>query len=159
MKLDLLTQVALLKNSCIKYMTKLIATLVVLFTPIFGIMTTIGIAILVDTFTGIWKAKKLKIELTSRRFSRLVSKILVYESAIILFYLIDTYMLGDILKQFFAIEYLLTKVVGLVLVSIEVFSIDENYKAVKGFGIFDAFKKLIAKAKDVKEDINTIKKK
>jgi hypothetical protein len=47
--------------------------------------------------------------------------------------------------------------VALTLISIEVFSIDENWKAVKGQGIFDAFKKLIARSKEVKNDIDKIK--
>lgn len=157
MKLDLLAQVQVLKNSCNKYMTKLVAVIASVFAPISGIMITIGLAILIDTIIGIWKAKKLNEKLTSRRLSRIISKILVYEASVMLFFLIDMYMLGDILKHFFTIEYLLTKVVGLILVSVEVFSIDENYKAVKGFGIFDAFKKLVAKAKDVKDEIDTIK--
>jgi hypothetical protein len=152
----IIEQLGLLKQACHKYMYKLLAVLSVLFAPISGIMITVGLAILADTVIGLWKATKLKQKISSRRLSRLITKILVYESAIILFYLIDKYMLGDILAHFFTIDWLLTKVVGLVLASVEVFSIDENYKAVKGFGIFDAFKKLVAKAKDVKEDIDQI---
>lgn len=155
MTFDVIEQMQLLKQSLTKYMGKIIAVLATLFAPIAGIMITIGVAILADTVLGIWKTKKLGQPLTSRRFSRLITKILVYESAIILFFLVDKYMLGDILAYFVSIEFLLTKIVGLVLASIEIFSIDENYKAVKGFGIFDAFKRLIAKAKDVKEDIDS----
>lgn len=155
MTFDMIEQMQLLKQSLTKYMGKIIAVLATLFAPIAGIMITIGVAILADTVLGIWKTKKLGQPLTSRRFSRLITKILVYESAIILFFLVDKYMLGDILAYFVSIEFLLTKIVGLVLASIEIFSIDENYKTVKGFGIFDAFKRLIAKAKDVKEDIDS----
>ena len=157
MNLDLTEQVEILKQACNKHMYKLIGVLSALFAPIAGIMITVGLAILADTVIGIWKARKLKQKLTSRRLSRLISKIFIYEATVILFFLIDKYMLGDILAYFFTIEYLLTKITGLVLASIEIFSIDENFKAVKGFGIFDAFKKLIAKAKDVKEDIDTIR--
>lgn len=157
MKLDLMEQVEILKQACNKHIYKLMGMLGALFAPISGIMITIGLAILADTVIGIWKAKKLNQKLTSRRLSRLISKIFVYEATVILFYLIDKFMLGDILAHFFTIDYLLTKIVGLVLVSVEIFSIDENYKAVRGLGIFDAFKRLVQVAKDVKDDIDTIR--
>jgi hypothetical protein len=67
--------------------------------------------------------------------------------------MIDKYILGDILQQFFAVEYLLTKVVALVLASIEVFSMDENYRAVRTYGLWHAFKKLVGRARDVKEEL------
>jgi hypothetical protein len=47
--------------------------------------------------------------------------------------------------------------VALTLISIEVFSIDENIKAVKKTGLFDAFKNLVARSKNVKDDIDKIK--
>jgi hypothetical protein len=67
--------------------------------------------------------------------------------------MIDKYILGDILQQFFAVEFLLTKVVALVLSSIEVFSADENYRAVRKYGLWHAFKKLVGRAKDVKSEL------
>ena len=67
--------------------------------------------------------------------------------------MIDKYILGDILQHFFAVEFLLTKVVALVLASIEVFSMDENYRAVKRYGLWYAFKRLVGRARDVKSEL------
>lgn len=125
--------------------------------PIKGILLTIGISIFADTVVGIWKSKKLKIPVTSRRLSQIVSKMLLYQSTIILFFMIDSFILDAIMQKLFSVPFLLTKMVALTLISIEVFSIDENWKAVKGQGIFDAFKKLIARSKEVKDDIDKIK--
>jgi hypothetical protein len=52
---------------------------------------------------------------------------------------------------------MLTKILSLVLVSIEVMSINENYKAVKGIDIWQAMKSLFARAKEIKTDINGIR--
>ena len=52
---------------------------------------------------------------------------------------------------------MLTKILSLVLVSIEVMSINENYKAVKGIDIWQGMKNLFARAKEIKTDINGIR--
>jgi hypothetical protein len=48
------------------------------------------------------------------------------------------------------------KVVALVLASIEVMSINENYKviSVKGIDLWQSMKALFARAKEIKEDLN-----
>lgn len=128
-----------------------------LFAPISGIMITVGLAIIADTITGVWRATKLKETITSRKLSQIASKMFLYQGTIIMFYLIDKFILGDILGAFFSIELLLTKVIALVLASVEVFSIDENIKAVKGTGLWSAFKKLTSRAKEISTEVQQIK--
>ena len=135
-------------------MYKLLAVLSALFAPIYGIMITLAVCIIADTAIGIWKAKKLNEKITSRKLSQVISKLLLYEGTLLLFFLIDKFMLGDILAHFFAIDYLLTKAVGLVLASVEIFSMDENYRAVKKYGLWNAFKRLVGRAKDVRDELD-----
>jgi hypothetical protein len=52
---------------------------------------------------------------------------------------------------------MLTKILALVLVSIETLSISENIKAVKGIDLWQSMKLLFARARDIKQDIDTIK--
>ncbi len=52
---------------------------------------------------------------------------------------------------------MLTKVVALVLASIEVMSINESYKQVKNIDLWQSMKLLFARAKEVKEDLNKLK--
>ena len=52
---------------------------------------------------------------------------------------------------------MLTKILSLVLVSIEVMSINENYKAVKGIDIWQGMKNLFSRAKEIKNDIDGIR--
>ena len=136
---------------------KLIGIVASFFLPISGILFLIGFAIFIDTLTGLWKAKKLKIAITSRKLSAVISKLFLYELAVIGFYLIDFWILNDIVKQFFSVPLMLTKILSLVLVSIEVISINENYKAVKGIDIWQSMKSLFARAKEIKNDINGIR--
>jgi len=73
-----------------------------------------------------------------------------------LFYLIDYYIINDIVLTFFSVELLITKILALVLVSIEVISLNENIKAVKGIDIWDSLKNLFARAKEVTQDFKDI---
>lgn len=137
---------------------KLIAIVSAFFMPICGILILIGAAVSLDTITGIWKARKTKQKVTSRKLSAIVSKILLYEATVMLFYLMDYFLLNDIVINFFSIELLTTKILSLVLVSIEIVSINENYKAVKGIDLWASLKNLFARAKEVTGDFKNIKK-
>ena len=150
-------QLAILLSSIQKYIIQLFAVVSAFFLPISGILFLIGFAILVDTITGIWKAKKLGIPITSRGLSAIVSKLFLYEVAVIGFYLIDKFILNDIILTFFSVPLMLTKILSLVLCSIEVISISENYKAVKGIDIWSAFKNLLQRSKEIKQDIDGVR--
>jgi len=153
MRMQLAILLATIKQSSLQLLTVIGA----FFLPISGILFLIGFSIVVDTLTGIWKSKKLKIAITSRRLSAIVSKMFLYELAVIGFYLIDFWILNDIIMKFFSVPLMLTKILSLVLVSIEVMSINENYKAVKGIDIWQGMKNLFARAKEIKTDINGIR--
>ena len=150
-------QLAILVSSIQKSSFQLLAVISTFFLPITGILFLIGFAIVIDTITGIWKSKKLGVPITSRKLSAIISKLMLYEVAVILFYLIDRFILNDIILVFFSIPLMLTKILALVLVSIETLSISENIKAVKGIDLWQSMKLLFARARDIKQDIDTIK--
>jgi hypothetical protein len=150
-------QLVILLSSIQKYIIQLLAVVGSFFLPISGILFLIGFAIFVDTLTGIWKAKKLGLPITSRKLSAIVSKLFLYEVAVIGFYLIDKFILNDIILTFFSVPLMLTKILSLVLCSIEVISISENYKAVKGIDIWSAFKNLLQRSKEIKQDIDGVR--
>ena len=150
-------QLAILLSSIQKSSLQLLAVISAFFLPITGILFLIGFAIVVDTLTGIWKSKKLGLPITSRKLSAIISKLMLYEVAVIGFYLIDKFILNDIILTFFSVPLMLTKILSLVLCSIEVISISENYKAVKGIDIWSAFKNLLQRSKEIKKDIDGVR--
>jgi hypothetical protein len=117
----------------------------------------IGVLISIDTITGIWKAKKIGDKITSRKLSAIISKLALYEVTVIMFFLIDQFILNDIILTFFSVPFMLTKIVALVLSSIEVMSINESYKQVYHLDLWQSMKLLFARAKDIKEDLNKLK--
>lgn len=152
------TQLFILTTKLQTYSAQLMAIVSSFFLPIVGILILIGVSVIVDTITGIWKSYKLKTKVTSRRLSAIISKILLYEVTVMLFYLIDYYIINDIVLVFFSVELLVTKILALVLVSIEVISINENIKSVNGLDIWSSLKNLFARAKEVTQDFKDINK-
>ena len=153
------TQLYILTTKFKLYSTKLMAIILSFFLPIVGILILIAASVILDTITGIWKAKKLKQPITSRRLSAIISKILLYEATVMLFFAIDKFLLNDIVNSFFSIDLLTTKILALTMVSIEVISINENYKAVKGIDLWASLKNLFARAKEVTSDFKNINEK
>ena len=153
MKLQLFLLLYSIKNSALKLITIIFS----FFLPIAGILGLLFTLILADTATGIWKAKHLKEKITSRKLSTIISKVLLYELCVILFYLIDYFILNDIILTFFSVPLMLTKVLALVLASIEIMSISENWRVVKGVNLYQSAKLLFSRAKEVKDELNKIK--
>jgi hypothetical protein len=153
------TQLSLLLISIQKEILTLTSICFAFFLPISGILIMIGVLIAIDTFTGIWKANKLKEKITSRKLSSIISKLALYEITVIMFFLIDRFILNDIILTFFSVPFMLTKVTALVLASIEVMSINENYKVIsnKNLDLWQSMKLLFSRAKDIKDDIDKIK--
>ena len=121
-------QLSLLLISIQSKLLTLISICFAFFLPISGILIMIGVLIIIDTITGIWKAKKIGDKITSRKLSAIISKLALYEITVIMFFLIDQFILNDIILTFFSVPFMLTKIVALVLSSIEVMSINENIK-------------------------------
>lgn len=153
------TQVFLLITKIKLYASKLMAIILSFFLPIVGILILIAASVILDTITGIWKSKKLKQPITSRRLSAIISKILLYEATVMLFFAMDKFLLNDIVMKFFSIDLLTTKILALTMVSIEVISINENYRAIYQKDLWDALKNLFARAKEVTSDFKNINEK
>ena len=151
------TQLSILLATIQTNWFKLLAVVSTFLMPISGLLFLVGFVILLDTITGVWKSIKHKVPITSRGLSAIISKMLLYEVTVILFYMIDKFILNNIILQFFSVELMLTKVLSLILVSIEVMSINENYKAVKGLDLWQAMKNLFARAKEIKQQVDEIR--
>jgi peptidoglycan biosynthesis protein MviN/MurJ (putative lipid II flippase) len=128
--------------------------LLAFFAPISGIVLLVALSTIIDTVFGLWKAYNLKENITSRkaRFG-LVPKIISYCAAICLIYACDFYMINDLTKMVVSAEFLTTKLLALVLISIEVKSIDESFQSVKGWSFIDKITDMVIKAKNIKKEL------
>ena len=128
------------------------------FAPIAGILITVVVFIILDTVIGIWKSVKNNVPITSKGLSALISKTFLYEITILATYLADYFILNSITVSIFSQELIVTKVIALTLLGIEVYSINENFKAVRGIGLWEAMKRMLSRANEIKDDVKkTIK--
>lgn len=128
------------------------------FAPIAGILITVIVFITLDTIMGIWKSVKNKVPITSRGLSALISKAFLYEVTVLATYLVDFFILNSITTKIFSQDMLVTKIIALTLLSIEIVSINENFKAVRGISIWEAMKRMVSRAQEAKDELkNTLK--
>jgi len=142
-----------------KYLQYILASIVLLFAPIYGLLISVGAAIILDTFTGIFKSIKLEgfQSIKSRKLSNIVSKLLLYEICILFLFLIDKFLLNEFIIRSFGIEFMFTKICAILLIFVELVSIKENIESAFKIDLWVMIKKLLSRAKEVKSDIDEIK--
>lgn len=141
------------------YLNYIFTGLILFFAPIYGLLIAVCIAIVLDTFTGIFKSIRLNgwRSIRSRRLSHIVSKMLLYQTTILLLFVIDNFVLNEFIQINFTIKFMFTKLVAILLIFIELVSIKENIEEALKVDIWKILKTLLNRAKEVKEDINQIK--
>ena len=141
------------------YLNYILTGLILFFAPIYGLLVAVGIAIILDTFTGIFKSIRLNgwRSIRSRRLSHIVSKMLLYQMTVLLLFVIDKFVLNEFIQLNFTIKFMFTKLVAILLIFIELVSIKENIEEALKIDIWKLLKALLNRAKEVKEDINQIK--
>lgn len=138
-----------------KYLGYTVSALLLLFCPIYDLLIAVGAAIILDTFTGVFKAVKLGgwKSIRSRKLSDIVSKMLLYEVCTLLLFLIDKFVLNEFVKHAFGFEYMFTKICAILLIFIELVSIKENIEAAYRIDIWKMVKKTIRRAREINEDV------
>jgi len=94
------------------------------FAPIQSVLFACGALIVADMVTGIIAAKKRGEKITSAQMRRSVSKLIVYQIAIISGFILEKYMLQDLVP--------VSKIVAGVIGMVEFTSILENGSAIAG---------------------------
>ena len=141
------------------FLLQLLAALLLFFAPIQQLVMVVGLAILLDTFTGIYKSVKLGgwKSIRSRKLSNIISKMVLYEVSIIILYPIDKFLLNELLLNVVSVQFFSTKIACVLLILVELTSIKENIEAALKINIWQVLKKAINRAKELKGDIDEIK--
>ena len=142
-----------------KYLQYFIASILLLFAPIHGLLIAVASAIILDTITGIFKSIKLNgwKSVRSRKLSSIVSKMLLYEICVLFLFLMDKYLLNEFIMHAFGFQFMFTKICAILLMFIELVSIKENIEESFKIDFWSILKKILSRAKEIKTDINDIK--
>jgi hypothetical protein len=142
-----------------KYLQYLLASVLLFFVPIHGLLVAVAMAIVLDTFTGIFKSIKLHglKSIRSRKLSTIISKMLLYEVTVLLLFLMDKYLLNEFVILWWGIEFMFTKMCAIVLIFIELVSVKENIEEAYNIDIWKMLKNFLSRAKEIKSDIGGLK--
>jgi hypothetical protein len=138
--------------------TKLVLFVFALFSVLAPVKPMVLIAVLtiiLDMCFGIWRSVKKNgwVSIRSRRLSNTISKSLLYSGAIVFIFLLEKFVISDILAYFISVDLILTKAFTFFCVFTEVKSINENYFSVTGINVWDRFIKFIKRGKEQLEDL------
>lgn len=138
--------------------TKLQAVLFALLSilaPVKPLVFIAVLAIILDTCFGIWRSVKKSgwSSIRSRRLSHTISKSLLYSGAIVFVFLLEKFVVADILGHFIAIDLVLTKAFTFFCVITEVKSINESYFSVTGINVWDKFLTFVKRSREQIEDL------
>lgn len=111
-----------------------------IFLPIKPLIITVGFLCIADMIVGIWKALKKSEPISSKRMSDTITKLMLYQLAIISGFLIETYVIDAIVP--------ITKTIGTVISIIEFKSIVESIESVTGKKLLSAIKTAIGRKSD-----------
>jgi hypothetical protein len=129
-----------------EFLFKLLVAVAGVLAPIKALMLSVGFLIFADLVTGLWAAVKDKVPVTSAGMRRTISKILVYQLAVISGFLVEHYMLTDFLP--------ISKIVATVIGLVELKSVLENSNKILGYNLFKTvIAKLGSENEQLKEDI------
>lgn len=132
------------------------AIILAFLSPIIPLILIVGLCMVLDTIAGIIRAKKLKEPITSRKLSKLISKMVLYQTALITFFCIEKYIIGDFVVLFTSISLFLTKLVAATLAYIEIKSIGENVEIITGKNIWNMFKEMLNRTKELKQEVENV---
>jgi hypothetical protein len=143
-----------------KYLNYLLLSVLLFYTQISGLLIGVGVAIIFDTFTGVFKSIKLNglSSIRSRVLSNIISKMALYELCILCLFLIDYYVLNEFIIKTFGIKFMFTKICAIMLIFVELVSIKENIEQTFNVDLWKLLKKSFNRAKEIKQDIGEITK-
>ena len=120
------------------------------------VLIVVGI-VLLDTIVGVYASIKMngKKSFRSGKLFNIVPKVFFYSVTILLSFLVDKYILGG---EILSIPFLLSKSACVLWTFIETKSIDENLQKLGNKPIMVTIKNLITGVKNIKKDINELKK-
>ncbi len=104
--------------------------------------------IILDMCFGIWRSVK-----KNGWASNTISKSLLYSGAIVFIFLLEKFVLADLLGYFISVDLLLTKAFTAFCVFTEVKSINESYFSVTGINVWDKFIAFVKRSKEQVEEL------
>lgn len=129
------------------WVENLLLTALAILLPIKPMLIMVGVLAFTDLITGVMAAKKRGEIITSRGLRQTVKKLLIYEVALIFGFLVEKYMMEDLIP--------VSKILGTLIGITELKSLLENLDTIGGNQLFQtAIKQVVSQSGISKEDID-----
>ena len=110
-------------------------------TPVAPIIYTLTFVIICDFLFGLYRAFKCKEEITSRKMAQTLPKLFLYNVIIIALFLVDKYVMNTGIG--------LEKVAATLMILIEMKSVDESFKTIFGYSLWNKVIDSIERGKSI----------
>lgn len=112
-----------------KILVNLLMSALAIFAPVKAVLIATAVLVAADLILGIIASVKQGIPVTSAGLRRTISKLLVYEAAVMLGFLSESYLTGSMIP--------LSKIISAYIGLTEITSIVENLNIINGSSIFN----------------------
>jgi phage-related holin len=131
-------------------LTLFVFSLFTLIAPVKPMVLMAIATIILDMAFGIWRSVKKNgwASIRSRRLSNTISKSLLYTGAIVFIFMLEKFILADLLAYFISVDLLMTKAFTAFCVFTELKSINENYHSVTGVNVWEKFMQFVKRGKE-----------
>ena len=131
-------------------LTLFVFSLCTLIAPVKPMVLMAIFTIILDMAFGIWRSVKKNgwASIRSRRLSNTISKSLLYTGAIVFIFMLEKFILADLLAYFISVDLLMTKAFTAFCVFTELKSINENYHSVTGVNVWEKFMHFVKRSKE-----------
>ena len=136
-------------------LTLFVFSLMTILAPVKPMVLMAVATIILDMGFGVWRSVKKNgwASIRSRRLSNTISKSLLYSGAIVFIFLLEKFILSDLLGYFIRVDLLLTKAFTAFCVFTEMKSINENYFSVTGINVWEKFMQFVKRSKEQVEEL------
>ena len=121
-----------------------IGVIATFFAPVIPFIIATFSFIIFDTLMGFLKVRLSDETCNSNRFKRgFIPKVVIYTLVLLTVFIADKTITSEAIKHYTQFEFVITKIVALILIFIESWSIDENFKSIFGISIIAKFKQFL----------------
>lgn len=114
------------------WLTGIVVAAAAALSPAVPLFATVTILIIADFLFGLYRAWKREEVISSRKMSNTVSKIFLYNTAILVFFLVEKYVLDGSIP--------VAKLGAGAIAMVELKSLDENFQLIFGFSFYESMK-------------------
>jgi len=126
--------------------------------PIYFILVSVGMFIVIDIAFAYWRVRKNPEEKWNWLIMILqfIPKFFVYQMLILGVFTVDFGLVNEFTHIFSSIDFFLTKLMSMVLIFVELKSIDKSFKVIKGNSLFSYLFNLISFFRNVKDKLTEV---